>query len=176
MKLLFKRSQGRSMFNKPIFRLHAKVDLENEEMTLINRYQMNGSVLIHVEQPDLFRNSALFGLLIFCISYLIIAFNFWRAIGLGMMGVILMSFLIAVICGYVFYHQNRETIYLKDLIVGRYFQCRSVVDLARREAWLEGVTAYLRQVVESAKYWGGTEVREIPVLPKDEALKLIARG
>lgn len=177
MKLLFKRDQSRtSGTGKPIFKLHAKVDLEEDEAKLISRYNMNDSVLIEVLQPKLFGHSVLFGFLIFIITTPIIAMNLWREIGLGWTGVFCVSAIIAIICGYIFYHQKRETVYLKDLIVGRYFNCSSVVELARKEAWLEGVTGYLRQVVESAKHWGGTETREIPVLPKDEALKLIVRG
>lgn len=59
---------------------------------------------------------------------------------------------------------------------GRYFSCGSVVELARKEAWLETATAFLRQVMESAKHWDGTERRPVEVLPKDEAKRIILRG
>lgn len=138
MQLLFKRKQGLSG-SSPIFKLHAKLELDEEEQKLVGRYGMSTSVLIHVLQPNLLRSSAFVTLFCFMITYPIIAFNFWREIGLGMMGVVIVSALIAIACGYIFYHQMRETIYLKDLIVGRHFKCRSVVDLARKELWLTGV-------------------------------------
>ena len=65
---------------------------------------------------------------------------------------------------------------MKDLLHGRHFACRSIIDLARKEAWLEDRVAVFRQVVESAKHWDGTETISIPVLPKEEAKALIVRA
>ena len=78
--------------------------------------------------------------------------------------------------GYWFFNEKRETIFVKDLLHGRYFSCGSVIALARKEAWLETVVSYLRQVMESAKNWDGTERHKIEALPKDEARQVILRG
>lgn len=175
MQLMFKRKQGQSFFGA-IFNLHAKLELDEEEMKLVGRYGMSGSIVIHAIQPGLFRSSATIAFLCFLVSYPIITFNFYRSIGLGFMGVLVVSALIGIVCGYIWYHQKRETIYLKDLMVGRYFKCGSVVDLAKKEYWLVGVTSHLRQVLESAKHWGGNEIVEIPVLSKEGALRAIVKG
>ena len=78
--------------------------------------------------------------------------------------------------GYWWYHQKRETIYVKDLLHGRHFNCDSVVELARKEAWLGTVVSFLRQVMESAKHWDGTERHTVEPLPKDEARQVIIKG
>lgn len=57
-----------------------------------------------------------------------------------------------------------------------FFSCDRVVELTRKEAWLETVVSYLRQVMESAKHWGGTERHMIEPLPKDESRQVILRG
>jgi hypothetical protein len=90
------------------------------------------------------------------------------------------AFVVALIggggAGYFYFHQKRETIYVKDLIHGRYFSCRSVIELARKEAWLSVVTSFLRQVMESAKHWDGTETFDVDALPKDEAKLVMIKG
>ena len=69
-----------------------------------------------------------------------------------------------------------ETIYVKDLIHGRYFACPSIIELARKEAWLGVVSSFLRQVMESAKYWDGTEVVPVDALSRAEAKFVVIRG
>ncbi len=78
--------------------------------------------------------------------------------------------------GYWYLHEKRETIFVRDLLHGRHFTCDSVVELARKEAWLSVVVSFLRQVMESAKHWDGTEHITIEALPKDEARQVILRG
>ncbi len=56
---------------------------------------------------------------------------------------------------------------------GRYFTCRSVVELAQKEAELDRIVTVLRQVMETAKHWGGTESIDVPVLDKDAAKQLV---
>ena len=94
-------------------------------------------------------------------------------IGLG-------SLFVTIVLGgagaYFYYHQKRETIFVKDLMHGRFFTCDSVIELARKEAWLQTIVAFLRQVMESAKHWDGTETHDVPVMDKDEAKQLIIQG
>ena len=78
--------------------------------------------------------------------------------------------------GYFYFDKNRETIFVSDLLHGRNFSCRSVIELARKEAWLETISAFLRQVMESAKHWDGTEAIPIAVLDKDVAKQIIIKG
>ena len=83
---------------------------------------------------------------------------------------------VAVVWGFGYFHEKRETIFVRDLLHGRYFSCTSVIDLARTEAWLETIVGFLRQVMESAKHWDGTESHTIEALPKDEARSIIIKG
>ena len=78
--------------------------------------------------------------------------------------------------GYWWFNEKRETIFVSDLLHGRHFSCPSVIELARKEAWLSTVTSFLRQVMESAKNWDGTETNEIDALPKAEAKLVMLRG
>ena len=55
------------------------------------------------------------------------------------------------------------------------FTCRSVIELAQKEAELERLVGILRQVMEAAKHWDGTETVEVPVLDKDAAKQLIVQ-
>lgn len=176
MQLLFKREQSQSFIGSPHFKLWAKIELDQEEKELMAKYQMFSTIIIHVEQPQLTRTSYISGFAAALVAFLILFNNFYYEIGRGMSGVVAISALIGICCGFVYYHQMRETIYASDLSQGRYFKCRSVVDLARREAYVASVVAYMRQVLESAKHWGGAEVYEIPALPKEEALRVILKG
>ena len=176
MDLLFKRQQTPGKFRQVVFKLWAKIELDDEEQALIRKYQMDGAVLVDVPQPGLVRNSFLIGLFCFTIATPIIAMNFWRSIGLGWPGVICVSAGIAILAGFIFYHQMRQTIYVRDLIHGRHFTCPSIIALTRQEAYLASITAYFRQVVESAKNWGGTETHKIEALPPDLARQRIMSG
>ena len=86
------------------------------------------------------------------------------------------AILIGIACGYIYYTQKRETIYVKDLLHGRKFKCKSVIELARKEAFLESITNYFRQVVESAKHWDGQEARPITPMPPEDAKRFILSG
>ncbi len=170
MKLLFKRSQSSRLDGRAVFRLWGKVELDDDEKEIVQLYRFNNAVLIDVEQPFLWRKAAFVAVLIagiafFAISYVYDMFTAGAlAAGIG------------CIVGYGYYHQKRETILVKDLMHGRYFACDSVIELARKEAWLGTITSFLRQVMESAKHWDGTETQEIDALPKDEARQVIIKG
>jgi hypothetical protein len=168
MKLLFKRDQGTATTGKALFKLWGKIDLDELEAQVVQKYSLDKAILIEVEQPKLIRNSAMIGFGAFVGAYLLLL----------MMG--LNSAFVALVLGagggYFYYHQKRETIFVKDLMHGRYFTCDSVIELARKEAWLQTVVAFLRQVMESAKHWDGTETHDVPVLDKDAAKQLIVQG
>jgi hypothetical protein len=177
MDILFRRAQVKRPLSGGVnFKLHAKIELSDEERSLVNRYYFARSTLVEVDQPGLMRNTILLSLLSFLIILPVTAWNFWREIGLGWAGVICVSALAAIGIGIFIYTQLRETIYVKDLIHGRYFKCRSVCALARKEAYLHGITAYLRQVIESAKHWDGDEKFEVLPLSPEEAKRMILSG
>ncbi|RAI26271.1 hypothetical protein CH339_14900 [Rhodobium orientis] len=170
MKLLFRRTQSSGKLGNIVFGLWGKVELDNDELAIIKRYRLDNAILIDAGQEHLVRNSALTGLLVFAIaSIVLLTFATAKA-------ALFFGFIVGGIAGYVYFHQKRETIFVRDLMHGRQFKCGSVVELARKEEWLGLVTAFLRQVMESAKHWGGTETRDIEALPKDEARRVIIAG
>jgi hypothetical protein len=166
MKLLFKRSQSSGRFGQVQFRLWAKIEFDGDEQVVVAKYRLAEAVLIAVLQEKLIRNSALVGLGGAMVAWLILSM-----IGLGS---IPFAVVIGAGGGYYYFHQKRETIYVKDLSHGRYFTCNSVIELAQKEEWLKSVVAFFRQVMESAKYWDGTETVDVPVLDKEAARLLIA--
>jgi hypothetical protein len=169
MKLLFKRAQTDGVSGKVTFKLWAQTELDDDEKQMVQRYKFDSAKLIDVFQPNLLRTA--------------IGVGIAAAIGLyvlfSMMG-IPMTTLLGLAGGagaaYFYYDRNRESVFVRDLIHGRHFACDSIVDLARKEAWLASVVSVLRQIMESAKHWDGTETIPIEALSKEEAKYIALKG
>lgn len=170
MKLLFKREQTPGKVGKVRFQLWGKVELDDTESEIVTRYKFDDAVLIEAVQPGLVRNT-----LLIAIGVFVVVFGF-AATAIGTTAGFVAGLLGGGAAGYFYFDRKRETIYVKDLIHGRYFSCPSVIELARKEAWLETVVAFLRQVMESAKHWDGTESLDVEALPKDEAKLVMIKG
>lgn len=170
MKLLFKRSQTAGRVAKVRFQLWGKVELDEAETEIVRRYNFDNAILIEAVQPTLIRSAVFIG-----IGVWVIIFGILLSI-MGTGGAIVLALIVGIAAGGFYFHQKRETIYVKDLIHGRYFSCSSIIELARKEAWLGVVTSFLRQVMESAKHWDGTETLDIDALPKDEAKLVMLKG
>lgn len=171
MDLLFKREQRKTASKRVSFKLWSKIELDETETAIVSKYNFDQAILIFADQPGLLRSAIFFGLLGLLPGLLLAGlFDLKGPTAL----VVLLIPVIAL--SYWRYHQTRETIYVKDLLHGRNFSCGSVVELARKEAWLGVVVSFLRQVMESAKHWDGTERLPIEALPKDEARQVIIKG
>lgn len=170
MELLFKRQQTSGTANRVKFKLWGKVEFDEHEKAIVKRYRFDDAIMIAVIQPALIRNTLIVAACVFVVLQLILLTTFSFTVAFAF------SAIFGAGAGYWFFHEKRETIFVRDLIHGRHFICDSVVELARKEAWLETVSAYLRQVMESAKYWNGTARLPIEPLPKDEARRVILRG
>ena len=170
MELLFKREQTAGKLARVNFKLWGKIQLDDDEKEIVRRYRFDDAILIAVLQPTLIRATIFIALGVF-----ILVFGFLLTIWSATVGFIA-GILAGGGAGYWYLNEKRETIFVKDLIHGRHFTCDSVVDLARKEAWLAIVVGFLRQVMESAKHWDGTETLTIEALPKDEARQVILRG
>lgn len=171
MKLLFRREQELTVFGGVYFKLWGKLEPDEEEQRLIDTYKMNNALLIDIWQPLLLRYAIGIGFAAFLLSGLVFLKLFGAepstAIGAGLV--------VGAGFGYWWYNQKRETIYIKDLLHGRQFSCQSIVELVKKEAELEGVVGALRQVMESAKHWDGTEEVPIDPLPKAEAKQFVRK-
>ena len=170
MNLLFERKQTTGRFSRVNFQLWGKIELDEDEESVVKQYRLDDAVLIAAEEPGLIRKTLVVSLVLLVVALLIF---------IPMLGINIgapLSLIVAIGIGYWYYHKKRETIFVKDLIHGRHFTCDSVVELARKEAWLETVTAFLRQVMEGAKHWDGTTSHKIEPLAKDEARQVMIRG
>lgn len=170
MDLLFKRSQTSGKVGRVAFKLWGKLELTEDEQALVKRYRFDEAILIDALQPSLLRNAGLLG-----IAAAIVIYILFGAV-LPATAVTVFALIAGIGAAYWYYHNNRETIFVRDLLHGRHFSCGTVIELARKEAWLTTISSYLRQVMESAKYWDGTEQHTIEPLPKDEARQVILKG
>ena len=169
MQLLFEREQV-SGARAPKFKLKAKIDLDEMEQKIVAHYRLDKAMLIDKFEPFLMKITAYIVAGVFLFS-----FGVFYSIN-GLKAGFVFGLLCAAGAGWYIWNKYRETIFVSDLIQGRHFQCRSVVDLAKKEAYLSNVVITLRQVMESARHWHGTQSQDIPVLPPNEAKQLIIQA
>ena len=168
MDLLFKREQSNATSGGVNFKLWGKIELDEDEKSIVSKYKFDQAILIFADQPGLLRKSIFIGAGAL-VAAMVLLYE------MGVVGA-LIALSAGIGAGYWWYHQKRETIYVKDLLHGRHFNCDSVIELARKEAWLGTIVSFLRQVMESAKHWDGTERHAVEPLPKEEARQVIIKG
>lgn len=168
MKILLKRAQTPGRFRSVVFKLWGKVDLEGDEQKIIDRYDFDQAVLVFSDQPNLMRMAIGVGIAVAVVLYFILG---WI---LGSFGTLL-ALAGGGFAGWFFFDRYRETVYVKDLLYGRDFRCDSIIGLATREEWLKQTVAYLRQVMESAKHWDGTETMDVPKLDPETAKRVMIK-
>lgn len=173
MNILFKRTQkSASIFQLvPLkigsgvtFSLHAELELDAEEDGLIKKYKLVKAAIVISDFIEDVRRAIgpalIVSFFVFVISFFLI--GFWAAVSI--------SLLVFPIMTIIYYRALRESITVADLLNGgRTWRCDSVAELIQKEAFLEGVAGYLRQLLESAKNWDDREVIPIKPLPKAEA-------
>lgn len=171
MELLFKREQTTGKMSRVNFKLWGKLEVSEDEQALISRYRFDESVLIGSDDSELMRKAIKLAAIVFVIAAALLTYMLSN----GTMG-FLGGIAAGVGAGYWLMNEKRETIFVKDMLHGRNFTCESVVELAKKEAWLEGACGVFRQVMESAKHWDGVERHTIEPLPKEQAKELILRA
>jgi len=167
MKILFKREQTSGRVLDVQFKLWAKIELDEDEKALVDRYRFTESVLIFGPEPKLIRRAAFMSIGIALVVLTLlgtfvptnIAVLFGLAAGGGF--------------GYWYYNEKREKLFVKDLLHGRTFTCPGIIELTKKEAWLHDMSSILRQVLETAKHWGGTETNDIPALEPAQARNVV---
>nr|WP_295463825.1 hypothetical protein [Mesorhizobium sp.] len=147
-----------------VFHLHAELELDQEEEVLIKKYRFAGAPLVLSDPIEdikqAFRPALLLGFLAFIVIWAIISFGV----------AVPLSILVTLVMTAVYFKTLREQILVKDLLDGgRVFRCDSIVGLIEKEAFIEGICEYLRQVLESAKHWQDREAILIRPLDKREA-------
>jgi hypothetical protein len=150
MELLFKREQTGEGFRGVRFKLWAKLELDEEELRMIDHYRLDNAILIEGDESDLIKWSIGIGIVVWLL--------FGSTIGLAMAFVTSFGFAafislgVGIAAGVWWLNEKRETIMVIDLLQGRHFKCKSVIELAKKEAWVEGTVATLRQVMEGSKH------------------------
>jgi hypothetical protein len=170
MELLFKREQTPGKMARVNFKLWAKLEVTEDEQALISRYRFDESILIGADDRALLTSAAKLGFVVFIVMAALLTYMINGTIGF------LGGAATGIGAGYWLMNEKRETVVVKDLLHGRNFTCDSVVELAKKEAWLEGACGVFRQVMESAKHWDGVERHTIEPLPKEQAKDLILRA
>jgi len=145
-----------------MFHLQAELELDEEEQELMRKYRFQNAPLVLSDPIDdlkkSFRPALILGIVAFIVFWILASFT--TATTLAM--------LVTLVMTVVYFKTTREQIVVSDLLNGgRTFRCDSIVELIHKEAFLEGVSEYLRQVLESAKNWHDREV--IPIKPMDKA-------
>ncbi len=169
MNLLFKREQT-DVAGKVKFKLWAQTELTEDEQHIVQRYRFDSAKVIDVLQPHLLRAAIGVGIAVALLAGVIFGYAMPWPLGW------LLGAGAGIAAGYFVYDSQRQSLWVRDLLHGRHFSCDSVVELARKEAWIQMVVAFLRQVMESAKNWDGTETVPIDALTKQEAKYLVVKG
>jgi len=144
-----------------MFHLHAELELDAEEDALVKKYRFANAALVVSNPIDdikmAFRPALVLGFLSFLVGWFFV--SIWSAVPLAMVVTLVMTV--------VYFRTLREQILVRDLLDGgRHFRCDSIVALIEKEAFIEQVSEYLRQVLESAKNWQDRE--KVPILPLDK--------
>ena len=180
MNLLLKRDQSKARGISLIplrigtgvtFTLHASLELDAEEEALIRHYNFAKAALVVSDPIDdlkqAFRPALVLGLLTFVVFWWLMSFS--GAIGFAILVTLVMTF--------VYFKTLREQIIVSELLAGgRKFRCDSIVELIQKEAYLQNICAYLRQVLESARNWDDREVLRIAPLDKEEAKQTVLQA
>lgn len=169
MKVLMRHQQTRGLFRSVRFKLWGKIELEGDELKIIKRYDFDEAALIIHHIDGLLKWSLIAGLLTLPVTFLTWSYYFGRSIGIPM------SVVTSAFIAWFVYDRFRETVYVKDLLHGRNFRCKSIIDISVKEEQLRQMLAYLRAVMESAKNWGGTQTTDVPPLDPETSKRIMLK-
>ncbi len=160
MNLLLSRSQARGP-RRTTFYLWAKADLLPQEQALVSKYhEVHSAVLLDGDPFKGLRPALYLALPAAALAFLFLWGNF--GFGTAVVG----SLVVFGGAGYLIYEHLREPVYVRDLLQGRAFKCRSITELMEKEDLLKLLAVHLRQLLEDMKNWGGKEV--IAIEPRRE--------
>lgn len=180
MKLLLSRDQSSgSLFSLVplrigsgvIFKLQAELELDEEEAQLIKQYKLESAPIV---VSNIFDDIKMAMRPAFLLA--VLALFVFTGMGGFAIGAIFFSLVFLGMTG-VYFHTMREQILVRTLLDGgKTFRCDSVVELIQKEAYLESVCQYLRQLLESAKHWGDRETIDIKPLDRAEAKQAVLKA
>ena len=153
-----------------MFKLHAELELDDEEKQLMQKYRFANAALVLSDPIDdlkmAFRPAAILGLVTFVVIWMLGTFS----------AALSLAFLVTLVMTGVYFKTMRELILVRHLMDGgRTFRCDSIIELIQKEAYLQYISQYLRQVLESAKHWHDREVMPIDPLDKDATKQAVLK-
>lgn len=175
MQLLIQRGQRVTAFlRRPIFKLWVKFEVTPEEAGLINQYQVENMILTEgglAGQLKIFLMNMAGGQLRLAFYLaVVIALIYWTVTSS------LATALLVLIFGTFFiYSQIREQVKVHDILVGRNFSCKSVVDLMLMEEDIVKVADCFRYLLEMMKKWDSREIIELKPY-QEPVLKVIEKA
>ena len=144
---------------KPVFFLRVRADLEGNEKVLIEKYRVRDALLYERDREQNVRTTFRW-----CIGIFVGLSVLLQISGSGFVNGLVSGAIIAVIAFPIIYRQIREYIYIRDVIGGKVFLCRSVVALMEKEELIKKLSFGFRQLLEDMKNWGGEEVLDLQPL------------
>jgi hypothetical protein len=161
MNLVMKRQRLEGGITWNTFKINARMTIDEDESSLIRKYSLRNVVLTPGNTPRDLRKAAWISGIISLLLYFILLHN---------IGVTLLVFLVA---GFLVYAQIREEVRVEDLLTGRDFGARSLVQLLVKENRIRKMSGVFAIVIEQARTWHEPEV--IPIEPQPLGLVLEAR-
>jgi hypothetical protein len=142
------------------FKINARLVLEGDEQSLIDKYSLKTVTLTPGNPPRDRRKALLFA------APLAVIVGMWvyNFTVLSMPAAILVAFFAFLALWYVIYEQIREAVSISDLLDGRDFKARSMVQLLVKEQRIRKMSGVFAIVIEQARTWHEPEV--IMVEPK----------
>ena len=180
MQLLLDRKQSSASFFSLVplrigsgvtFALHVMLELDAEEDELLKQYNFVDAPLVVSDPIDDLKQSFRPALFLGIVAFVVLWFlgTFFAAFGLAVLVILVMTV--------IYFNALRENLIVRQLLDGgRTFRCDSIVALIEKEAYLEHICSYLRQVLESAKHWHDREAVPIPPLRKEEAKQAVLKA
>ena len=153
-----------------MFKLHAELELDDEEKQLMQKYRFANAALV---TSDLFEDiKRAFRPALILGALTMILFSWFGSFATGWT----LGTLVTLVMTGVYFKTERELILVRHLMDGgRTFRCDSIIELIQKEAYLQYISQYLRQVLESAKHWHDREVMPIDPLDKDAAKQAVLK-
>jgi hypothetical protein len=134
------------------FKINARMVLDAEEAGLLDKYKLKNVILTPGNVARDLKKSALLAGILFVILYFAIGIN------------VITVFTPPMVC-FLIYHQIREEVRVADLITGRDFKARSLLQLLQKEHAIRNMSAVFSNVAAQARTWQEPEVIELEPQP-----------
>jgi|GEM_PF-3482402 len=156
-----------------VFTIKARLELENDERKLIEKYNLTRAVITEGSFWKAMRTAFPQALLVTILAAIItvplytVFVAATRSFNSNFIFVLPAIFFLFL---FIYYKDAREEILVSDFLYGwRTFRADTVVDLVQKEAYLESVCQYLQHLLVTSKHWDHRGVIDVQPLEKSMA-------